>query len=222
MADVRSTIVWLAGMAVSQRSKYHYTQGPLRMSAVHNPSANPIYADCSAFVTYLYSWAGAPDPNGLNYNGTGYTGTLLSHGHVLSGAGDAQPGDVVIYGAGSGEHVAIITETALNGDHQTVSMGQEGDPNFCRISQDGRQPQRFVRFDTSSQGTPPNPGPAGHRSIKLGDSGLDVCAVQKTLKIPVDGTFGPQTDRAVKAFQTFCHLTADGVVGDSTWQALKL
>ena len=222
MADVRNTIVWLAGTAVSQRSKYHYTQGPLRMSAVHNPAANPVYCDCSAFVTYMYSWAGAPDPNGLNYNGQGYTGTLLSNGQLLPGAGSAIAGDLVIYGGGSGDHVAIITETALNGDHLTVSMGQEGDPNFVRISQDGRQPQRFLRYNTTSNMPAPTPTAPGHRSIKLGDQGLDVCAVQAKLKVKVDGTFGPQTDRAVQAFQNFCHIPVDGVVGPATWSALKI
>lgn len=220
MADVRSTIVWLAGAAVSQRAKYHYTQGPLRMSAVHNPGANPVYCDCSAFVTYMFSWAGAPDPNGLNYNGTGYTGTLIANGQQLGGAQDAQPGDLVIYGGGTGDHVALITEAG--GDPLTVSMGQEGDPNFVRVSQDGR-PARFFRYNTNTNNPAPAPGPSnGHRIIKLGDKGLDVCAVQSKLKVPVDGIFGPQTDRAVRAFQTWVHLPADGIVGPSTWSALKL
>ena len=36
----------------------------------------------------------------------------------------------------------------------------------------------------------------------------------------LDGDFGPETERAVKAFQTENGLTADGVVGRNTWQAL--
>lgn len=34
---------------------------------------------------------------------------------------------------------------------------------------------------------------------------------------PIDGNFGPQTEAAVKAFQTWGGATADGVVGDQTW-----
>ena len=33
--------------------------------------------DCSGFVTLMAKWAGIPDPNGLNYDGQGDTGTLL-------------------------------------------------------------------------------------------------------------------------------------------------
>ena len=35
----------------------------------------------------------------------------------------------------------------------------------------------------------------------------------------IDGNFGPDTQASVKAFQTWAGVTADGVVGDSTWSA---
>jgi murein L,D-transpeptidase YcbB/YkuD len=59
----------------------------------------------------------------------------------------------------------------------------------------------------------------------LGSSGEDVRTVQYLLTahghpVAADGAYGPATRTAVTAFQTAAHLTADGVVGDLTWQAL--
>jgi peptidoglycan hydrolase-like protein with peptidoglycan-binding domain len=34
---------------------------------------------------------------------------------------------------------------------------------------------------------------------------------------PIDGSFGPRTESAVRAYQTQQGLTADGIVGDRTW-----
>lgn len=38
-----------------------------------------ITTDCSGFVTTMAEWSKMPDSNGLNYNGSGNTGTMLSH-----------------------------------------------------------------------------------------------------------------------------------------------
>ena len=36
----------------------------------------------------------------------------------------------------------------------------------------------------------------------------------------LDGDFGPETERAVRAFQSENGLSVDGIVGRNTWQAL--
>jgi peptidoglycan hydrolase-like protein with peptidoglycan-binding domain len=58
--------------------------------------------------------------------------------------------------------------------------------------------------------------------LKRGDRGKSVRKLQAALDIPVDGVFGPQTERAVKRFQKRKGLTADGVVGPDTRDALGL
>ena len=62
-------------------------------------------------------------------------------------------------------------------------------------------------------------------SLRLGSTGDGVTILQSALRargftIAVDGHFGPQTDRTVRAFQARHHLTVDGVVGEKTWAAL--
>jgi peptidoglycan hydrolase-like protein with peptidoglycan-binding domain len=51
-------------------------------------------------------------------------------------------------------------------------------------------------------------------------SGPSVIWLQQKLRIAADGKFGPGTQQAVKNFQAAHGLTADGVVGPLTWQAL--
>lgn len=82
-------------------SHCRYTQGRLRMTIVRlklRPPFNGVelYEDCSSSVTGFYWIAGAPDPNGLGYNGEGYTGSLWSHGRLVT-LEAAQPGDLVFY-----------------------------------------------------------------------------------------------------------------------------
>jgi len=53
--------------------------------------------------------------------------------------------------------------------------------------------------------------------LKVGSSGEDVKKLQSFLGLGADGSFGPGTERAVKAWQSANGLTADGLVGDGTW-----
>lgn len=56
--------------------------------------------------------------------------------------------------------------------------------------------------------------------LRRGARGDAVRRLQGILGIPADGIFGPQTERAVRAFQSSRLLTVDGVVGPQTWTAL--
>lgn len=56
--------------------------------------------------------------------------------------------------------------------------------------------------------------------VRKGSYGNNVREVQTSLKLTVDGDFGPQTDAQVKVYQASKGVTADGVVGDKTWAVL--
>ena len=66
-------------------------------------------------------------------------------------------------------------------------------------------------------------------AIKKGDSGTGVRLLQSILKDfadpnldpgPVDGSFGPNTETAVKNFQTLMSLPNNGIVDSKTWMYL--
>ena len=67
----------------------------------------------------------------------------------------------------------------------------------------------------------------GSRTITLGHRGWDVAMLQFKLGArgfpsgAVDGGFGPQTDAALRRFQAWAGLVADGVAGPATFAALR-
>jgi cell wall-associated NlpC family hydrolase len=96
--------------------------------------------DCSSTATEVYHEAGAPDPNGTNYNGYGYTGTLWNHGTYVS---EPRAGDLAFYGnMGNGipSHVAIhVSATAV------VSFGSNPIRHlYYRYRGDYRGSRRYV------------------------------------------------------------------------------
>ena len=85
-------------------------------------------------------------------------------------------------------------------------------------------------FSIQSDNGTPNAYPG--TALRQGDEGQNVRLVQFWLKIArtvyaalnnptVDGQFGAATKRAVEAFQRYFGLTADGVVGRTTWNKLR-
>ncbi len=63
-------------------------------------------------------------------------------------------------------------------------------------------------------------------SFQRGDDGQEVIAIQKRLVelsysiSNIDGDFGPETENAVKHFQTDQGLEVDGIIGPATYRAL--
>jgi hypothetical protein len=121
----RQLVVAAALLGYHNRAAIHYTQDSARrmlgVTQHLKPPQFPDFADCSAFATWCYYAAGAADPNGLAYNGSGYTGTLYPRGRHAS---SAEPGDLVFYGDGAvPEHVTIAVGNGL-----VVSHGSEPGP----------------------------------------------------------------------------------------------
>ncbi|NMO19078.1 hypothetical protein HPC49_15605 [Pyxidicoccus fallax] len=131
VGGLRSKIVEEARWGLSNAGGIHYKQ--LRpMDGIHQRRKLPLDTDCSGFVTLCYKWAGASDPNGLGYNGQGYTGTLLGHLTRVPRS-QARPGDLVLWARnGRGEHVSLVLEPGS--DPLLVSHGEESGPYTVRFS----------------------------------------------------------------------------------------
>ncbi|MFN2627968.1 MAG: peptidoglycan-binding protein [Gaiellaceae bacterium] len=131
---VRKQIVENATWGIANESQIHYQQ--LRpIDALHEARRLALRTDCSGFSTLCYAWAGAPDPNGLAYCGAGYTGNLL-HNMQRIPQGAVQPGDLVVWGAYPGHHVALVLEAGP--DPLLCSHGQERGPLAIRFSEESK------------------------------------------------------------------------------------
>src|SRR5689334_2917158 len=114
----------------------------------------PLTTDCSGFVTLCYFLAGAPDPNGRGYDGEGWTGTLLRALPEVDAA-DVRRGDLVVWGAYPGRHVAIVLEPG--DDPLLCSHGSERGPLAIRYSDEcAYQPPEVTWLGGLSPGTRPS------------------------------------------------------------------
>jgi hypothetical protein len=127
-AAIKEHCTW----GVNNERSIHYSMGSNRDDNLNLPPHHlPLYTDCSGFVTLLYKWAGAPDPNGLGYRALGYTGTLLDHGTTIP-LHDIEIGDLVIWGRYPGHHVAAAYQVDDRDNPLLCSHGREAGPVLVR------------------------------------------------------------------------------------------
>ena len=238
--DKRPQLVEWAKWSVANRAAFTYEMVRPMPSIGNRPGQLPWIGDCSGFVTTLYKWSRLPDPNNMGYDGSGNTQTLYAHAAKIT-VSQALPGDVVVYDATGPlevQHTALIVEGGI--DPLTVSMGQQGDPSYVRVSQDGRTPF-YCRFVTND-GKPSVSTPAGRVPARFRPSGTppqleakikgdEAWIVYLRLCLRAAGTwprlwpvgpggFGRLTHNAVIRYQRKAHLPADGIVNAVTWAAL--
>jgi hypothetical protein len=118
---------------IAHEPQVHYAQTRPYPAKLTRPRY-PIVLDCSSAVTMLCKWAGLDDPNGLGYSGAGYTGTLKSHlwpGHYFE-VHRAHVGALVLFGPGTGEHVAMVLEPDVS-NPLLFSHGGERGPIAIRL-----------------------------------------------------------------------------------------
>ncbi len=152
-AAVRAKAVTVMNYLIANNPKVHYPPGDKRTMTVHQiatmeqleaaVATGRFTLDCSQSVTLIAHVAGAKDPNGQNYASDGYTGTLLSGSQTVP-RGQAQPGDLVVFGPGTGHHVCMVLQTGA--DPLLFSHGQENDPIHISESIEAKYQPAGIRY----------------------------------------------------------------------------
>jgi hypothetical protein len=123
--------------AEDNRSDIHYAQFRPMTHLGDSPSSE-FTCDCSGFATSAFRWADlhtsftVADPNGLKFNGYGYTGTLLAHNRRGRIPFDRYfyVGDMAIYGPSLSytTHVVICRKNGKASKAIWTSHGSEAGP----------------------------------------------------------------------------------------------
>jgi hypothetical protein len=139
----RSHLHSLMGYLLYHRAQVHYPTGDVRTETIHALATmdeleqrvgrpGGLTIDCSQSVTMLCHVAGLSDPNGHGYRDDGYTGTLLAHLPHYTNPKAAMVGALVVFGPGTGKHVAMVYTPGSN--PVCWSHGQESDPKLYPLS----------------------------------------------------------------------------------------
>lgn len=115
---------------------------------------------------------------------------------------------------------AILTKIGADAEmccgHKEYAPGRKIDPLF-----DMHDFRARVRDIMSGAATVrplvPMSDPGGNPTLSRGARGPSVEIVQKKVKVPIDGVFGPSTEAAVRQFQRDHNERPDGIVGPKTW-----
>lgn len=189
----------------------------------------PGRAWCAAFACWVLERAGALDvARFVNCQ----TGVDLYRAAGRFGP-DPHPGALVFFqwpGVGRACHVGFIEAPRPDG-----GVTIEGNTDEAGGGSGGKVMRHVRRANIVGYGYPilavpvapaapasPVPGPpiAARPVLRQGASGGYVRLLQAKLGVTADSIFGPQTKKAVVAFQKARGLAADGIVGPQTWGAL--
>lgn len=175
---------------------------------------------------YVFEGRGLRKKTGANGNQT-LNGDHYAIVCFLGDSGDTEPTEDMKLGL-----LAAIVYMRGNGAGQEVKGHRDGYATSCPGEPLYGWVRNFASQPTGGSDPVPSPSPAPTPNhpwpglyARLGSSGDYVRTIQSRLAargwtIGVDGQFGPQTDRVVRAFQADKNLGVDGVVGKNTWNAL--
>ncbi|MEG3862650.1 peptidoglycan-binding domain-containing protein [Microcoleus sp. herbarium12] len=120
------------------------------------------------------------------------------------------------------------TTSAVSAFQQSKGLQSDGivdKETWTALAADPAPASETLQSNAPIQNNPPAPGNPANALTK-GAAGSKVKTLQVRLEVqgydpgPIDGIFGARTATAVKKFQEYKGLTADGVVDEITWKAI--
>lgn len=229
---INRAVAWAMGIA--QDSSHGYDQ---------QKRWGPDY-DCSSFVITAWQEAGVPvKTKGASYTGNMYFAFLAcgftdvtNKVNIYTGGG-MKKGDVLLNKANHTEMYlgdGKCVKASIN-EKGTVTGGKPGDqtgneiyigryynyPWDCVLRYEGGKAEADESEETPAEDwTPP--------TLAKGSRGIPVLAMQAVLIARgfscgpdgADGDLGANTEQAVKRFQVYYNLEADGICGNATWKKL--
>jgi N-acetyl-anhydromuramyl-L-alanine amidase AmpD len=119
------------------------------------------------------------------------------------------------------KHIGKGAEFCCGHKEFALPQGRKSDPSF-----DMTEFRAAVATILSNEVPPPDLIPPrelagrGRPTLRRGARGVLVEELQRQLGIDADGSFGPKTEAALRAFQRERRLVPDGIAGPKTWAAL--
>jgi hypothetical protein len=224
----------------SRYCKNHsYNKQASRTKMINSASTNTFGFDCVGLIKgVLWGWAGN---TGKNYGGATYASnnvpdtnadTMISKcSDVTTNFSNIQVGEVVWMkghiGVYIGDGLAVeCTPSWRNGVQITACNRSIGGYNRRNWTKHGKLP--YIKYDASSTSVKTVNDDLNLPTIKQGSKGNTVKSLQILLigygyscgKCGADGDFGSGTFAAAKNYQKAKGLTADGIVGPTTWKKL--
>ena len=207
-----------AGQSLVGKTKYVFGGGR-KQSDINNG----IF-DCSSFVHWAFKQGGLDLGNVANTS----TETLNKIGTKVSYS-DIRVGDVVFFDTykkdghvgiyvGNGKFIGAQKSTGVA--IADMSSGYWKDKFSGHVRRFPGGSGAVSRADLGQAGDSRSVGDL-NTTLKQGSKGELVKEVQRAVGVKVDGVYGPDTVKAVKAYQKKNGLTADGIVGAKTWEKIN-
>ena len=179
--------------------------------------------ECVDFIKSYYEYLGVSPAKG---NGRDYATNALPDGWQRLQGAAPEPGDILVYSGSSSNpygHVGIYESDYC---HYNQNVSGTRAVVKCTWHYTKYAPYWGVIRPNFADIHTPTPKPK-REGLELGDSGNDVKKLQETLNgmtgtsLNADGSYGSNTENAVKEYQQKKGLTVDGWYGPNTKAALE-